>query len=120
MSINVRDLVLDSAKTLKGCAIVEQGRPYYKYENGKKAGQEGTVYKLLLPVMGYLPNPLKVIGEMTPSVEFAGTPIPVVLTEPTVSAYQDFRTGEIKLTITATGITPANSKKIALQKGDDA
>lgn len=118
--INIKDLVLDTSKTLKGCAVVEQGRSYSKYENGKKAGQEGTMYKLLLPMMGYLTNPVKIVGEMTPSIAFTGTPIPVVLTEPTVSAYQDFRTGEIKLTITATGIAPVNNKKIALQKGDEA
>lgn len=120
MSINVRDLVLDTQKTLKNSMVVDEGKPCFKFENGKRGDQEGTTYNLLLPMMGYLKNPVKIIGEMVPSISFTGNPIPVTLVEPAISAYQDFRTGEIKLTITATGIAPVSNKKIALQKGDEA
>lgn len=49
-----------------------------KYVEGVKTGIGGTAYNVLLPALDYLNVPVKIEGEMTPSIEYSGTPIPVI------------------------------------------
>lgn len=118
MKVNI--LPIDSQKILRGMKVVENGKAFYDYHEGKRGELLGTSYVCLLPEAGYEKASVKIHGEMLPSIEYKGVPVNVSLIEPTVTAYEDFRSGEIKLNIMAQGIEELSAKKVTLRKGDEA
>lgn len=113
-------LPIDEKQVVANAMLVSEGRPYMKYVEGVKTGVAGTAYNLLLPALDYVNVTVKIEGEMTPSIEYLGTPIPIVLSEVRCKAYRDFgRSGEIKLSITAKGIRVLERNRIKMNRGND-
>lgn len=110
-------LPIDNEKVVEGAMLVSKGQPFSKYVEGIKTGIGGTAYNLLLPALDYQNIAVKIEGEMTPSIEYSGTPTPVVLSDVRCKAYRDFRkSGEIKLSITAKRIQVIEKSKIRINK----
>lgn len=116
----VSKLPIDGKQVVANSMLVSGGRPYMKYVEGVKTGVGGTAYNLLLPALDYINVSVKIEGEMTPSIEYLGNPIPVVLSEVRCKAYRDFgKSGEIKLSITAQGIQTLDRGRLKVNRGHD-
>ncbi len=113
LPINVEQIV-------KNAMLVSEGRPFWNYAEGIKTGVGGTTYNLLLPSLDYINVPVKIEGEMTPSIEYLGNPIPVILSEAQCKVYRDYaKSGEIKLSITAKGIQVLDRSRLKVNRGTD-
>ena len=113
-------LPIEGKKVVANAMLVSEGRPYSKYVEGVKTGIAGTAYNVLLPALDYLNVPVKIEGEMTPSIEYSGTPIPVIFSDVYCKAYRDFgKSGEIKLSITAKGIQVLDRNRLKVNRGTD-
>lgn len=110
-------LPIDNEKVVSGAMLVSKGQPFSKYVEGVKVGIGGMAYNLLLPALDYQNVAVKIEGEMTPSIEYSGTPTPVTLTDVHCKAYRDFRkSGEIKLSITAKSIHVVEKNRLKINK----
>lgn len=119
MSI-LNKLPIDFDKLLSDVQLIGEGRPYAKYEEGVKTGIGGTAYNVLVPCLEYQTLTVKVAGELTPSVHFSGSPVPVKFAGVTGKAYQDFqRNGEIKLSIFADSVHVVEKNRLKMNKEED-
>ena len=113
-------LPIDVKQVVADALLVSKGRPYMNYVEGVKTGVGGTAYNLLLPALDYINVPVKIEGEMSPSIEYLGKPIPVALSEVRCKAYRDFgKSGEIKLSITAKGIQTLDRGRLKVNRRPD-
>lgn len=113
-------LPIDVKQVVADALLVSKGRPYMNYVEGVKTGVGGTAYNLLLPALDYINVPVKIEGEMSPSIEYLGNPIPVALSEVRCKAYRDFgKSGEIKLSITAKGIQTLDRGRLKVNRRPD-
>lgn len=111
-------LPIDGKQVVANAMLVGAGRAYSKYSEGVRTGKAGTAYNVLLPVLDYLNVLVKIEGEMSPSIEYSGTPIPVTFSEVYCKAYRDFKNGgEIKLSITAKGIQVVDKNRMKINRG---
>lgn len=119
MSIKLGDLVLDIPQTAgKTIFLIEEPRPYFNYVEGTRGSVAGTVYTTLIPRLNYEKQQIKVPNEMTPTVKYNGTPVPVGFKGLTGKAYQDFQHGgEIKLSLKAESIYLADQQPTLKLKG---
>lgn len=120
MSDVLNKLPIDAKQVVANAMLVSNGRPYMNYVEGVKTGVGGTAYNFLLPALDYINVPVKIEGEMTPSIEYLGSPIPVALSEVRCKAYRDFgKSGEIKLSIIAKGIQMLDRGRLKVNRGHD-
>lgn len=117
MSIKLSNLVIDIPETIGDSALlVENPRPYSTYNEGIKGAVAGTAYTVLLPGLNYEKQTVKIPNEITPTVEYKGTPINVTFKGLAGKAHQDFNHGgAIKLSITAESISLAEQPKLKLR-----
>ncbi|RGC26477.1 hypothetical protein DWX59_16280 [Enterocloster aldenensis] len=121
MSIKLSDLIINIPETIgETVLLVEEPRPYFNYVEGVKGAVAGTVYTVLSPCLNYEKQTIKVPNEITPSVEYKGTPADVSFRGLTGKAYQDFNHGgAIKLSVTADSISLVEQPKLKL-KGSES
>lgn len=112
MALKLQDLIIDVQSMCAGdILLIGEAHPYYKYVEGVKTDNvAGISYPTLIPSLNYEKVPIKVEGELIPSVEYAGTPIKLAFDDLTGKAYQDFKTKEIKLSLSATSVKIADGK----------
>lgn len=121
MSIKLSNLVVDIPATIGNIAVlVEKPRLYFNYNEGVKGDIAGTSYPVLLPELNYEKQIIKIPHELTPTVEYKGTPLNVAFRGLTGKAYQDFNHGgAIKLSITAESISLAEQPKLKLKGSEN-
>lgn len=112
MPIKLSNLVIDVPKTLEGdIFLLEKPRVYENYEEGVKTGPAGLAYTCLCEGLNFEKQVVKVPGVIEPSFEYEGKPIRVTFDGIEGKAWQDFSNkGEIKLSLTAKKIMPAEEK----------
>lgn len=110
-------LPINVEKLMTGAMVVSNGRPYAKYVEGIKSGNAGTAYDVLLPILEYQKVVVKIEGEMTPSITYAGIPLAVTFSGLVCKAYRDFgKTGETKLSITAKEIHLIDKTRVKMNR----
>ena len=108
MSISISDLKVNSDETTGNSraelSLVTEPRLVKLYVDKKPTDTiDGVVYTVISPALVYEKLTIKV-KETAPSVEFTGRPIRVHFTNLDGKVWQDFRTNEIKLSLTADSI----------------
>lgn len=119
MALKLQDLIIDIPSMFNGdILLISEGRPFLKYTEGVKTDEiAGISYECVNTKMNYEKVTVKVIGETKPSIKYDGTPIKVVFEGLAGKAYQDFKHGgEIKLSLTATAISRAETKTLKMNK----
>lgn len=119
MALKLQDLIIDIPSMFKGdILLIGEGHPFLKYVEGVKTDEIGGVsYECVNTSMNYEKVSVKVTGETNSSIKYDGTPIKVVFEGLKGKAYQDFKHGgEIKLSLTATAISQAETKTLKMNK----
>lgn len=113
------DLKVDLPKTIGDeLILVDKPRPVFSYENGKRTD---TVEAMGYPTVSsktwdkYLIK----VKETVPSVEFTDTPIKVAFTNLEGKVWYDFKSNEIKLSITADSISVVAENRLKVNKGSE-
>ncbi len=116
--MKLSSLPIDVQKLVRGAMIVGEGRAYNDWIEGVKQDSGGYAYEVLFPEADYEKSPVKVTGEQKPIIPYNGKPIPVVLEGVTAKAYQNFKTGQIELSIHAEKIS-VERHNIKMNRGGD-
>lgn len=119
MALKLQDLIIDIPSMFKGdILLIGEGHSFLKYVEGVKTDEIGGVsYECVNTSMNYEKVSVKVIGETNPSIKYDGTPIKVLFEGLEGKVYQDFkRGGEIKLSLTATAISQAETKTLKMNR----
>lgn len=117
----IKNLVVNAKETLGDKLLLLETRPYAKYIEGIRGEQEGITVTVLSETLGYDKIDVKISEFMELPFAFDGTPIPVEFEGLKAKVWQDWNNkGEVKLSVTATGIRPLTGKQIKLEGGNRA
>lgn len=116
--MKLSSLPIDVQKLMCGAMIVGEGRAYNDWIEGVKQDTGGYAYEILFPEADYEKNIVKVVGEQKPIIPYNGKPIPVVLEGVNAKAYQNFKTGQIELSIYAEKIS-TERQNIKMNRGGE-
>lgn len=117
----IKYLVINAKETLGDKLLMLESRKYDKYVEGIRTEQEGLKITILSEAMGYEKVDIKIAGLMELPFAFDGTPIPIEFEGLEARVYQEWSSkGEVKLSVTATGIRPLTGKQIKLEGGNRA
>lgn len=117
----IKHLIIDTEKTVGNKLLLLGVRPYASYKEGIKGEQEGLAFNCLSETMDFEKIDIKVAGILQTPFEFDGTPIPVEFDGLEGKVWQDWSNkGEVKLSVTATGIRPLATEKHIKIGGDKA
>ena len=103
--MKLSSLPIDVQKLVRGAMIVGEGRAYNDWLEGVKQDSGGYGYECLLPEVDYEKGLIKVSGVQKPIISYNGKPIPIILEGVIAKAYQNFKTGQIELSIYAEKIS---------------
>ncbi len=103
--LTLKQLVINSKATLGENLKLVGIAPAYEYRDGKRLNDVvGYRYSVVSPTLGYDKIDIKVLGEqplVDPEKFQVGQALPIVLVNPQIKVFQDFRTKEIKISATA-------------------
>ena len=117
----IKYLVINAKETIGDKLLMLESRKYDKYVEGIRTEQEGLKITILSEAMGYEKVDIKIAGLMELPFAFDGTPIPIEFEGLEARVYQEWSSkGEVKLSVTATGIRPLTGKQIKLEGGNRA
>lgn len=112
----IKFLVINAKETLGDKLSILGSRKYAKYNEGIRGDVEGLTITILSEKMECEKVDVKIAGLMELPFAFDGTRIPVELEGLEAKVWQDWRNnGEVKLSVTATGIRPLTGKQIKLE-----
>lgn len=114
--MKISSLPIDENRLVRGAMIVGEGRAYNDWIEGVKQDSGGYGYEILFPEADYEKNIVKISGEQKSIIPYNGKPIPVVLEGVTAKAYQNFKTGQIELSIYAEKIS---AERLKMNKGGE-
>lgn len=111
----LNNLVIDVNETVGNKLLLLEVRPYASYKEGVKGEQEGLTFTCLSERMNFEKIDVKIAGILKPPFDFNGKPVPVELEGLDGRLWQDWSNrGTVKLSLTATGIRQAETKRIKL------
>lgn len=117
----INHLVVDVRKTIGDKLLLLEVRPYAKYIEGIRGEQEGVTITVLSEFMCFEKVDVKIAGLKELPFAFDGTPIPIEFEGLEAKVWQDWNNrGEVKLSISATGISPLTGKQIKMEGGNRA
>lgn len=115
--MKLNDLVIDYDSSLAGTNyIVDEPKVYEGYKEGVKTGPEGIIYTVMSEGLNFDKVNIKVAGSLVPITRYEGKPIPVEFDNLDGKVWQDFKTHEIKISLTAKAIhLVGDSKRIKIE-----
>lgn len=114
--MDIKDIKIDIVKTFGNCMLVENPKEKYAYEEGKKTDKLEAISYPIISTKTW-DKFMAHVKEKTPSLEYNGNPIPVTFTNAEAKLWQDFRTNEIKVSISADSISAVPHNKLKVNKG---
>lgn len=114
--MHLKDIEIDIRETFGEWILVGNPKEKFVYKEGKKTDElEAISYPVIsTKIWDKLTANVK---EKTPSLEYKGNPIPVTFTNVEAKLWQDFRTNEIKVSISADSISAVPHNKLKVNKG---
>lgn len=114
--MDVKDIKIDIEKTFGEWMLVGNPKEKFVFEEGKKTDKlEAISYPVISTKIW---NRFTVnVKEQTPSLEYKGNPMPVTFINAEAKLWQDFRTNEIKVSISADSISAVPHNKLKVNKG---
>lgn len=119
----LKHIKLDMKSTLESgtTLLIDKPRVYENYDEGVKQGPAGLAYLCLCEGLNFEKLTIKVPGSTVPQVEYEDEPVPVTFEGLEGKLWQDFRNGgEVKLSVTAKGVTPVGEKHLKMNKESKA
>lgn len=103
--------VISQEKVVAGALLIDEPSTFDKWEGGQRVGFGGVQYPLLLQNLGFEKVSVKVEGQTSPTLEYAGDPVPVDVQGAHCKPWIDYNNGsELKLSITAQAVTSKQQK----------
>ena len=110
---------VDMKSTLESGVVllIEKPRAYESWNEGIKTGLEGLAYPCLCEGLNFEKLTVKIAGTTVSPIEYKGEPIAVVFEGLEGKLWQDFKNGgEVKLSVTARNIAPAEEKRLKMSR----
>lgn len=112
--IDIKNIKIDVQRTFgETLLVVGNPRPVNKYVNGKATDEIEAFRYPLLSTLNWRPLNIKV-KQKDPSIVYEGTPIPVSFTNLEGKLWQDSKTQDINISLTADTIKLSAQNKIKL------
>ncbi|MDO4332735.1 MAG: hypothetical protein Q4C58_08620 [Eubacteriales bacterium] len=116
--MKLSDIKIFFDETFGEVLVVSDGMEVYSYVDGKKTDKIDAIGYRALGTKNWEPFLLKV-REKIPSLKYNGTPIPVKLTGIDAKLWMDYKSNEVKVSVTVESVEPITSgSRLKLNKGE--
>ncbi len=116
--MKLQDVKMRFGKTFGDLMLIGEAKEIFSYENGKRTNNLEAIGYPVISSKTWDKFTIKV-KEGEPSIEFHSKPIPVILSNVEARLWQDFRSNEIKVSVTADSIASATQSRMKMNKGGE-
>lgn len=118
--MKLNEVIFSFEKTFGDLMLIGTPKEVFRYVDGKKTEELEAIGYPVISTKLWEKFVVKV-NEKTPSVTFEKKPIPVIFTNIDAKLWQDFKSNDIKVSVTADSIEPLtthNATRLKMNKGD--
>ena len=115
--MELSEIKVDIKRTLGELLVVGTSKPVPVYVDGKPTDEIAAQLYPVLSTQTWKQYNAKV-AEKKPSIEYSGQPIPVNLINLDAKLWQDYKSKEVRMSISADAIELVQNQKIKINKGE--